>query len=85
MIVDKEYIPDCGPLYVFGNDSFIYVSIDGGCLCEIAIINGKYTVSFKVKESNNDFNGNFVSVVNNGKYLISSNKYKGCSVFNYSY
>ena len=55
-IVDNEYIPRSGPLCVFGNDSFIYVSLIGGCLCEITMINGEYKISFKTKEDMSSLN-----------------------------
>jgi WD40 repeat protein len=83
-IVDKEYIPDCGPLYVFGNDSFIYVSLDGGCFCEVSMMNGEYKISFKTKESDNNLLS-CISLVNDGKYFISGNRYGGCSIYSYSY
>ena len=69
---------------VFGNDSFIFLSRKGGCLCEVTMINGEYKISFKTKENYNVFNGNCICTVNDGKYLISDNKYSGCSIFSYS-
>ena len=72
-------------MYVFGNDSFIYVSLDSGCLCEVSMVNGEYKITFKKKEDDNDLHGNCICIVNNGKYLISGNKYCGCSIFKYAY
>ena len=62
-IVDEEYIPHYGPMYVFSNDSIIYLSIylsysDNGCLCQISMMNGKYKISFKTKVNENDLYGN---------------------------
>ena len=84
-IVDKEYIPNSGPLFMFGYDSFIYVSLNGGCLCGVTFVNGEYKITFKTKENENDLKGNCLSIVNNGKFIIGDNKYGGCSVFKYSY
>ena len=47
------------------------------------MINGEYKNTFKTKESDDDLLGNCICLVNDRKYLISSNKYKGCSIFNY--
>ena len=47
--------------------------------------NEEYKITFKIKERYNDFNGNCICRVNDGKYLISDNKYNGCSIFNYGY
>ena len=85
IIVDEEYIPMYGPLHTFGNDSYIYVPVTGGCLCEITMINGEYKIFFKTKESDNDLYGICICMVNNGKYLISSNRYNGCSIFKFGY
>ena len=83
-IVDNEYIPFAGPMFAFGSNSFIYVSYKGGVLCEVSMRNGKYTVSFGTKKSDKDLQGNCVSLINNGKYIISGNKNFSCSIFNYS-
>ena len=84
-IVDEEYIPDCGSLYAFGNNSFIYVSFTDGCLCEVSMINEEYKITFKTKKSDGDLLGFCICLVNDGKYLISSNRYYGCSIFNCRY
>ena len=49
------------------------------------MINGEYKITFKTKYNDNDLYGNCICIVNDGKYLISSNKYKGCSIFTYAY
>ena len=69
----------------FGDASFIYVSYGGGSFCEMTNMNGEYMISFKTKEHSNDFSGNYICTVNCGKYIISSNKHDGCSIFNYAY
>ena len=69
----------------FGDNSFIYVSRIDGCLCEITKIKGEYKITFKTKKSENDLYGNCICIVNDGKYLISSNRYGGCSIFNCKY
>ena len=84
-IENKEYIPYRGALHAFSNNSFIYVSEMYGCLCEISMINGEYKISFKTKENEEDLIGTCICVVNNGKYLISSNEHNGCNIFEYSY
>ena len=84
-IEDKEYIPSSGPLYAFGNNSFIYVPLSGGYLCEITMINGEYKNTFNTKESDDDLYGFCICLLNDGKYLISSNRYGGCSIFNCRY
>jgi WD40 repeat protein len=83
-IMDSQYIPIGGPLYCCGNDSFIYVPYSGKYLCQISMINGEYKISFKGKENENSLKGNCMSMINNGKFIISSNNYGGCSIFNYS-
>ena len=49
-IKDEIYIPIFGPLCAIGNDSFIYVSVIGGCLCVVSMINGEYKITFKTKK-----------------------------------
>ena len=84
-IVDKEYIPEIGLLCAFGNMSFIYVPVNGGCLCEVTMINGEYKITFKTKESDDYLFGSCICLVNDGNYLIRSNRYYGCSIFTCAY
>ena len=80
-IVDEEYISDCGTLCASSKDSFIYVPYDGGCLCKVTIVNGEYKITSKIKINENNLLRS-VCMVNDGKYIIGSNKYNGCSIFN---
>ena len=85
MFEDEKYIPRSGPLYNFGNNSFIYVSLEGGYFCQVTPTNDKYYIYYISKENDNDLYGACVYTLNNGKYIISSNKHKGCSIFRCSY
>lgn len=81
MIIDEEYILNCGPLCVLNENSFLYGYRE--CLCEIAFIEGNYKIVYKNKKENQDIYGsNVILKINNGSYLISDED-QGLNMFNY--